>query len=70
MPELICGHVQTSRAFGTEYTIPKFVCDHVQTSPNQMNLSDPGRFLKNWICFLPGIVNADCKLSTITRFQK
>ena len=44
MPELICGHVQTSRALGTEYTMSKLVCDHVQTSPDQMNLSNPGRF--------------------------
>ena len=70
MPELICGHVQTSRVFVAEYTMPKLICDNVQVSTNQTNLSNPGRFLKNWICFLPGIVNAGWKLSTITRFQK
>ena len=36
----------------------------------QTDLSNPGRFWKYWIWFLPGIVNADCKLSTIARFQK
>ena len=37
---------------------------------DQANLSNPRRFWKNWIWFLPGIVNVDCKLSTITRFHK